>query len=134
MNRISGPLLDRIDIQVEVQNVKYHNINTDNQEKSKTIRERVSKVRKIQQERYRNEAIFFNASLTPFLMKKYCKVDDESKKLLEIAFQKLNLSARAYARILKVARTIADLDDEENILKKHIAEAIQYRSLDKKYF
>ena len=134
MNRISGPLLDRIDMQVEVQNIKYQKLNASYAEKSEIIRKRVKIVRKIQQQRYKNETIFFNSSLTPKLMEKYCKIDNESKNILKNAFQKLNLSPRAHSRILKVARTIADLDNQENIQKKHIAEAIQYRNLDKKYF
>lgn len=103
-------------------------------ERSQEIKERVNQARKIQRERYQTEAIYSNAALTPKLIEKYCKLDATSKKILEIAFRKLGLSARAYGRILKVARTIADLAGVEQIQKNHIAEAIQYRSLDKKYF
>ena len=85
-------------------------------------------------QRYKNENIFSNSELTPKLIEKYCKIDEESKKILQIAFEKLGLSARAYGRILKVARTIADLSNSKDIRKNHIAEAIQYRSLDKKYW
>ena len=135
MHKISGPLLDRIDLQVEVQSVKYSNIsNKIKGESSKIIKQRVNKARKIQENRYKEYNIFSNSDLTPNLIEKYCKLDDESKTILEKAFDKLNLSSRAYNRILKVARTIADLGERDNIDKGDIAEAIQYRSLDKKYF
>ena len=134
LHKISGPLLDRIDIQVEVQSVDYSKMmNISKEESSNEIKERVNKARKIQEERYRQYNIFSNAELSPKLIEKYCQVDEDSKKLLEIAFKKLNLSSRAYNRILKVSRTIADLEARENISKQDIAEAIQYRSLDKKY-
>ena len=135
MNKISGPLLDRIDIQIEVTPVKYQKLNSeDTIETSKEIKERVNKARKIQIERYKEEKIFSNSDLTPKLIEKYCRLDKESNYILQAAFERLGLSARAYGRILKVARTIADLQGKENIDKTHIAEAIQYRSLDKKYW
>ena len=135
MGKISGPLLDRIDIQIEVTPVKYQKLESDTiQEKSEGIKERVNKARKMQVERYKNYGIYSNSELTPKLTEKYCKLDAQSKKILENAFEKLGLSARAYERIIKVARTIADLDENENIEAKHIAEAIQYRSLDRKYW
>lgn len=135
INKISGPLLDRIDIQVEVTPVKYQKLDEDVYvETSSQIKERVNKARKVQQERFKNEGIFSNAELTPKLIQKYCKLDEESRNLLQKAFERLGLSARAYGRILKVARTIADLESSENIEQKHIAEAVQYRSLDKKYW
>ena len=135
MGKISGPLLDRIDIQVEVTPVKYQNLSNEiSGENSNTIKVRVDKARKIQQNRYDKENIYSNAQLTPKLVEKYCAIDSESQQILEAAFHKLNLSARAYGRILKVARTIADLEGAENIQSSHIAEAIQYRSLDKKYW
>ncbi len=135
IHKISGPLLDRIDIQVEVQSIDYKQINnTKKEESSKEIKERVNRARKIQEERYKQYNIYSNADLTPKLIDKYCKLDDESQNMLEKAFKKLNLSSRAYTRILKVARTIADLNGSEDITISEIAEAIQYRSLDKKYF
>ena len=135
MGKISGPLLDRIDICTEVSPVEYKKLNSDIEiETSATIKERVNKARKIQNIRYRENKIFSNSELTPKLIEKYCKLDEPSKLILENAFKKLNLSARAYGRILKVARTIADLDESKNISQKHIAEAIQYRSIDKKYW
>ena len=134
LGKISGPLLDRIDIQVEVSSVKYKNLNSNTQEEtSEQIRKRVEETRKIQLKRYKECGIYSNSELTPKLIEKYCKLDEKSKIILEKAFNKLGLSARAYARILKVARTIADMDKSENIQSNHLLEAIQYRSLDKKY-
>lgn len=135
LHRISGPLLDRIDIHIEVQGVKYKKL-TDNSkiEDSKTIRARVNNARKIQMKRYKKYGILYNSELTPDLISKYCILSKECRKILEDAFEKMGLSARAYSRILKVARTIADLDNEENINIKHLAEAIQYRNLDRKYW
>lgn len=135
MGKISGPLLDRIDIQIEISQVKYEKLdNMQKNETSQIIKERVNKARKIQIKRYKNEKIYSNSELTPKLIEKYCKLNNESKEILKNAFERLGLSARAYGRILKVARTIADLQDCINIEKRHIAEAIQYRSLDKKYW
>lgn len=135
MGKISGPLLDRIDIQIEVTPVKYKHLENDTKgEQSQKIKERVNQARKIQYHRYKEDDILSNSDLTPTLCEKYCKLEEESKKLLQMAFDKLGLSARAYGRILKVARTIADLENSENILSGHIAEAIQYRSLDRKYW
>ncbi len=135
MGKISGPLLDRIDIQIEVTPVKYQKLVPENiSESSETIKQRVDKARKIQIERYKSYGIYSNSELTPKLMDKYCILDENSKKILQNAFEKLGLSARAHARILKVARTIADLEGKENIESNHIAEAIQYRSLDRKYW
>lgn len=134
IGKISGPLLDRIDIQVEVSSVKYENLKSiNNEESSDEIRARVEKTRKIQVERYKKYNIFSNSELTPKLIEKYCKLNNECKEVFEKAFEKLGLSARAYGRILKVARTIADMENSEEIQKKHLLEAIQYRSLDKKY-
>ena len=135
MGKISGPLLDRIDICIEVTQVKYNKLDSNERiETSEEVKKRVDKARKIQLERYKNSKILSNSELTPKLIDKYCKLDENGKKILENAFNKLKLSARAYGRILKVARTIADLEASENIQVKHIAEAIQYRSIDSKYW
>ncbi len=134
MSKISGPLLDRIDIHIEAKPVKYEKLSTTElQESSEQIKKRVNNARKIQLKRYEGLGIFSNSGLTPKFIDKYCKVDEKGKKLLDNAFEKLGLSARAYGRILKVARTIADLENVEEITHKHLAEAIQYRSLDRKY-
>lgn len=134
LNRISGPLLDRIDLHVEAKSVKYNKLNTEiKTESSKQIRDRVNNARKIQYNRYKELNIFSNSELTPKMTEKYCILNEECKKIIELAFNKLGLSARAYSKILKVSRTIADLDKKENIEKEHLLEAIQYRSLDRKY-
>ena len=128
-------MLYRIDIHVEVQSIKYEKFEESiKQETSEQIKRRVNKARKIQLERYEDLDIVSNSELTPKLIEKYCILNNESRLILKKAFNNLKLSARAYSRILKVARTIADIDEEENILTKHIAEAIQYRSLDRKYW
>ena len=135
MGKISGPLLDRIDICTEVSPVKYQKLDSNDKiETSEEIKRRVDKARKIQLERYKDKKIFSNSELTPKLIEEYCKLDSKGKKILENAFNKLKLSARAYGRILKVARTIADLEESKNIQVNHIAEAIQYRSIDRKYW
>ncbi len=134
-NKISGPLLDRIDLHIEVNGVKYEKLqSTKKEETSETIRKRVNKARKIQITRYKKYNIYSNSELSPSLIEKFCKLNSECKKILEISFEKLGLSARAYSRILKVARTIADLEESKDIKQKHLAEAIQYRSLDRKYW
>lgn len=135
MNKISGPLLDRIDIHIEVKSVKYDDLSNEALEESSIdIKERVNKAREIQINRYKNDGIFSNSELTPELIKKYCKLDEESKLLLKNAFESLGLSARAHDRVLKLARTIADLDGKDSINSTHIAEAILYRNLDRKYW
>lgn len=135
MNRISGPLLDRIDIQIEVNPVKYSSLKRNKREESsKKIKERVDIARNIQIKRYKEFNIFSNSELTPNLIEQFCKIDEQSEKILQTAFERLGLSARAYTRILKVARTIADLDNAKDIQSNHVAEAIQYRSLDRKYW
>ncbi len=132
LKKISGPLLDRIDIQIEVKRPKYEKIMSKNKnETSLDIRKRVNNARNIQVERYKKFGIYSNAQLNSRLMAQFCILDKRGEMLLEQAFIKLKLSVRAHERILKVARTIADLDGEKCINYKHIAEAIQYRSLDK---
>jgi len=135
MGKISGPLLDRIDIHIEVSSIKYEKLNQkENVEPSSQIQERVNAARKIQQERYKEHHIYSNSELTPKLIEEYCKLDNNANQILNLAFEKLGLTARAYGRILKVARTIADLDNSPDISSKHLAEAIQYRNLDRKYW
>ena len=135
MCKISGPLLDRMDIQLEVPTVKYAELNDKIiPESSEKIKERVNNAREIQLKRFKNDNIFSNSELTPKKITKYCTLNNECENILKVAFEKLNLSARAYSRILKVSRTIADLAESERIEKSHILEAIQYRSLDKRYF
>ena len=134
LKKISGPLLDRIDIHIEVKRTKYEKLfSSVKTETSLEIRSRVNIARKIQIERYKNYNIYSNSELNSQMLEQFCKLDNKSKDILEKAFERLKLSARAYGKILKVARTIADLEQKENIEYKHIAEAIQYRSLDKKY-
>ena len=134
-SKISGPLLDRVDIQVEVPNVDYDDLSsTQKSETSAKVKERVNKARRIQLERYKDLSIYSNSQLDAGMLQTYCPLDSESNAMLKAAFDNLGLSARAHGRILKVARTIADLEGSENIKAAHIAEAIQYRSLDRKYF
>lgn len=131
-SKISGPLMDRIDIHIEVPAVRYRDLTAETPaEDSATIKERVNRAREIQRERFSGKKIYCNAQMTPRHLKKYCQIGQEAKSLLEQAIDKLGLSARAYTRILKIARTIADLEGLENISPAHIAEAIQYRSLDR---
>ncbi len=135
MSKISGPLLDRIDLHIEVPAVKFDELEAKAPgESSADIRQRVERARLLQLERYKDSGVFSNSQLTPELMDKYCRLDNEAGALLRDAFESLGLSARAHNRILKVARTIADLAGEESIKLEHIAEAIQYRALDKKFF
>ncbi len=130
--KISGPLLDRIDIHVEVPPVRFQDISTEcSGEPSSEIRKRVEQARAIQQERFEGKKIYCNAQMASRHIKKYCQIDESSQILLKRAMEKLGLSARAYTRILKVSRTIADLEGVEHIKSYHIAEAIQYRSLDR---
>lgn len=133
-SRVSGPLMDRIDIQVDVPSVDYADLSsTKKGETSAEVRKRVNKARKIQTERYAEiKGINSNAQLTPGLLQKYCRLNPEADALLKNAFDALGLSARAHGKILKVARTIADLAGEENIRAEHIAEAIQYRNMDRR--
>lgn len=133
MNKISGPLMDRIDIQVEVESVPFEDIaDAPKGEKSETIRQRVIQARQIQLERYKEcKGVHCNAQMTSALMQKYANLDKDCTELLRSAMKSLNLSARAYDRIVKVARTIADLEGAENIKRCHIAEAVGYRSMDR---
>ncbi len=133
LGRISGPLLDRIDLHIEVPPVKFREITTERTgETSRQIRERVIAARQRQQARFASKSkITCNARMGSRELKTYCAIDDATLELLKFAMSDLNLSARAYDRILKVARTIADLAGAENIASEHISEAIQYRSLDR---
>lgn len=135
LGRISGPMLDRFDIQIEVPAVKYDDITSSKKgESSESIRERVYRARRIQLERYKGMNIYTNSQLSAAGIEEFCKIDENGRQLLKQVFETMGLSARAHSRILKVARTIADLDGKENIGAEHLAEAIQYRSLDKKYW
>ncbi|MFA5436998.1 MAG: YifB family Mg chelatase-like AAA ATPase [Candidatus Omnitrophota bacterium] len=136
IGKISGPLLDRIDIHIELPRVKYKELaEVKEAESSSTIKLRVEKARSVQRERFKNgrEDISYNAQMEGRLIKKYCPLDNESKELMRLALNELGLSARAYDKILKVARSIADLTGIDNIQPQHISEAIQYRSLDKRF-
>ncbi len=135
LGKISGPMLDRLDLHIEVPPVDYKALSSDKKEEtSAEIRMRVDKARKIQTERYKGTGITCNARLTPALLKKYCIMTDEASKYLAMSFERLGMSARAYDRILKVARTVADLEDSKIIEKTHIFTAISFRSLDRKYW
>lgn len=133
MGKISGPLLDRIDIHIEVTPVPFEKLSEERKaESSAEIRQRVISAREIQSVRFtQHEKINYNAQMTTRLIREFCKLDEASMQLLKVAMERLNLSARAYDRILKVSRTIADLEGAPSIASCHIAEAIQYRSLDR---
>ena len=132
-SKVSGPLLDRIDIQIEVPGLRYQELaSKDAGESSNLIRDRVNQARKIQLQRFDKSKLHSNAQMGAREIKRYCSVKDDADRLLETAINKLGLSARAYSRVLKVGRTIADLAGSENIEASHIAEAIQYRSLDRR--
>ena len=135
-SKVSGPLMDRIDIQVDVPAIDYDDLSSVKKgETSAEVRKRVNKARAIQNERYKNiQGINSNSQLTAGMLNEYCRLDDRADTLLRTAFYTLGLSARAHSKILKVARTIADLAGEENIGAAHIAEAIQYRNMDRKLF
>ncbi|MDO4730826.1 MAG: YifB family Mg chelatase-like AAA ATPase [Clostridia bacterium] len=135
ISKISGPLLDRLDLHIEVPPVNFDELSSSAQgESSETIKKRVNAAREIQNNRFKNTAIISNSRISSALLQKVCTMSPEAQRLLKIAFDKMGLSARAYDRILKVARTIADLDNSHNINSAHISEAIQYRSLDRKYW
>ena len=142
VRKLSGPLMDRIDVHIEADNVKYVDLASEtNEEPSAEVKKRVEKARVLQRKRFGDEneskrgnlKVYCNAKMSQSQVKKYCKLDDESEKILSGAFERLQLSARAYSRILKVARTIADLDGCEEINPDHIMEAVGYRSIDRKY-
>lgn len=135
LNKMSGPLMDRIDMHIEVDSVTYNELNsTELEESSASIKERVDKAREVQLRRYGNDGIYSNAKMSDQQLKKYCRISEQADSMLRYAFDKMNLSARGYNRILKVARTIADLEGSEDIKDDHIMEAISYRSLDNKYW
>ncbi len=135
LNRVSGPLLDRIDIHIEVPPVEYDELTTKGgEETSAEIRRRVNAARAIQTERFAGTRTKCNARIEPAMFEQVCTLDDKANRILRGAFDKLGMTARAYDRIMKIARTIADLDNSEVIRADHIGEAIQYRSLDRKYW
>ena len=135
LGRISGPMLDRLDLHIEVPPVDYESLKFGgNEETSEEIRKRVNAARQIQNKRYEGTGITCNARLLPSMLSEFCKMTDDAEALLQASFDRLGMSARAYDRILKVARTIADLNASEKIEMTHIAKAIQFRSLDRKYW
>jgi len=132
MSKVSGPLLDRIDIHIEVPSVKYKDLSDETSgEKSEIIRERVKIARDIQLKRFKEDRVFSNAQMSYRMVRKYCKLDQVSMDLLKMALTELGFTARCYDKILRVSRTIADLEGKENITSDHVSEAIQYRSLDR---
>ena len=135
LSKISGPLLDRFDLHIEVAPVEFDDLSSKvKEESSASIRERVIAARKIQEQRFKGTAITCNALITPDKLQEFCPMDDGAEKIMHSVFDRLGLSARAYDRILKVARTIADIDGSEVIRKPHVAAAAQFRSLDRKYW
>ncbi len=135
VSKISGPLMDRIDIHIDVPAVKIKELTGEAQgESSEVIRERVVRARRTQLERFRSEKIYCNAQMSPRLIRKYCEIDQQSKAMLENSITRLGLSARAYDRILKVSRTLADLEGKDQIEPQHVSEAIQYRTLDRNFW
>jgi magnesium chelatase family protein len=134
LRKLSGPLMDRIDLHIEVDNVTYDDLHGDaGAEPSRTIKARVEVARGVQRRRFNQGEVFCNAKMTQSQVKEFCKIDALAETVLRDAFEKLQLSARAYARILKVARTIADLEGAPDITVEHITEAVAYRGLDRKY-
>ena len=135
ISKISGPLLDRIDIHIDVPAVKVRELSAqESGENSAEIRERVIHARKRQQQRFAGEPVYCNAQMSPRLIRKHCQLDAASQQLLERAIMKWGLSARADDRILKVSRTIADLEGIEQIAEQHISEAVNYRTLDRNFW
>lgn len=129
MRRISGPLLDRIDMHIEVPSVEYEAMRRREQpEASAVIRKRVNAAREVQKRRFGGTAVSCNAYMTPAMIGQYCQLDEAGEKLMQGAFDRLGLTGRSHDRILRMARTIADLDGAERIQVQHLAEAIQYRS------
>ena len=129
---MSGPLLDRIDIHVEVPSLPYRELaGVGRSESSEAVRRRVQDAREIQQQRFDGASTRLNSRMTGKQLRAFCPLGEESQKLLEMAVDRLGLSARAYTRVLKVARTIADLEGETNVQPQHVSEAIQYRALDR---
>lgn len=134
-DKVSGPILDRIDLHIEVEPVDYERLSSKNKEEtSAEIRKRVNRAREIQRRRFEGTGISCNAKMSPKVTKEFCVLTDEASNLLKLSFDKLGLSARAYDKILRIARTIADLEECESIELSHVAEAIQFRSLDRKYW
>jgi len=134
-SKISGPLLDRIDIHIEVPAARYQELSSNlPAESSVQIKERVNKTREIQRERFKDEGILCNALMSHKQVRKFCTLGKEESELLKMAMTELNFSARAYDKILKVSRTIADIAASEQIKTEHLSEAIQYRSLDRDFF
>ncbi len=135
LSKVSGPLLDRLDIHIEVPTVNYEELSSSSREEcSAKIKERVNAARKIQQERFKGTGVACNAKMSASMTRKYCGITEEASKLLKASFDSLGLSARAYDKVLRVARTVADLDFSETITSDHILEAVQYRSLDRKFW
>lgn len=135
LNKLSGPLMDRIDLQIEVDSITYDDLKQDTiEETSAVIKERVTKARLLQTQRFKDSKIHNNSAMNSAMVKKYCKLDAQCEQVLKNAFEKLKLTARAHDRILKVARTIADLEGSQDIQLQHLIEAINYRSLDRKYW
>lgn len=134
-DKVSGPILDRIDLHIEVEPVDYEKLSSKNKEESSAeIRKRVNRAREIQRKRFEGTDISCNAKMSPKVTKEFCILTEEASSLLKLSFDKLGLSARAYDKILRIARTIADLEESEGIELSHVAEAIQFRSLDRKYW
>lgn len=135
LSKVSGPLLDRMDIQVEVAPLEYADLTAQTEEESSAqVRERICKARAIQEERFQGTATTCNAGMTPAQMREFCQLTEDASKRMAAAFDRMGLSGRAYDRILKVSRTIADLSGSQQIESKHLMEALQYRSLDRKYW
>ena len=135
LNKVSRPILDRIDIHVEVSPVKLDELTTDEKcETSEQIKKRVEAAREIQKQRFEKENITTNAQMNTRQIRKYCKLNDELNSIIQLAFDKYKFSARSFDKILKISRTIADLDGKENIEAKHLMEAIRYRTVDQKYW